>query len=75
MRTRLWIAAIMFPVVNAVLFGIGTVTLLSVPALAEHVNALFWMVVAASFLIAVPVSWFLAPRLRVRYWRKREGAA
>lgn len=71
MRTRLWIAALLFPMVNAVLFGVGVTALLSIPAMSEQASSLFWIVVAVSFVIAGPVSWFIAPRLRARYWRKR----
>jgi hypothetical protein len=71
MRTHLWIAAILFPMVNAVLFGIGVTALLSIPAMSEQASSLFWIVVATSFVIAAPVSWFIAPRLQARYWRKR----
>lgn len=70
MRTRLWIAAMIFPMVNAVLFGIGAITVLSSPTLAEQASTLIWLVVAASFIIAAPISWVIAPRLRARYWRQ-----
>lgn len=70
MRTRLWIAAMIFPMVNAVLFGIGAIIVLSSPTLAEQASPLIWFVVAASFIIAAPISWVIAPRLRARYWRQ-----
>lgn len=70
MRTRLWIAAMIFPMVNAVLFGIGAITVLSSPTLAEQASTLIWLVVAASFIIAAPIAWMIAPRLRARYWRQ-----
>lgn len=73
MQTRLWIAAMIYPMVNAVLFGAGVITLLSIPLLAERANIFIWFVVAASFIFAAPVSWVLAPRLRLRYWRQREA--
>jgi len=73
MRTRFWIAAMIFPMVNAVLFGAGVIALLSIPSLAVQASTLIWMVVAASFVIAAPISWVMAPRLRLRYWRRREA--
>lgn len=73
MRTRLWIAAILFPMVNAVLFGIGITALLAIPAWSEQASTLFAPVVAVSFVIAAPISWLMAPRLRARYWRKRDA--
>lgn len=69
MRTRLWIAAMMYPIVNAVLFGVGVIAVLCMPSLAEHAGALIWMVVAVSLVVALPISWVIAPRLRLRYWR------
>jgi hypothetical protein len=57
--------------VNAVLFGIGAVTVLSIPSLQEQWKFLIPIVVVASFVLAAPISWFIAPRLRARYWRDR----
>ncbi len=74
MRTRFWIAALIFPMVNAILFGIGVVPLLSIDALAEHAGTLFPFVVGGSFLIAAPIAWVIAPRLRLRYGRKPQAA-
>ena len=66
MSRRFGIAAVIYMVVNAVLFGIGAVTVLSIPGLSE--NAKIWLpvVIVASFIVAVPLSWFIAPRLRSR---------
>ena len=69
MKTRLWIAALLFPVVNAVLFGIGIIPLLSIPSLSDHLWTLFPVFVATSFILAAPIAWLIAPRLRARYWR------
>lgn len=70
MKTRIWIAALIFPVINALLFGMGVIPLLSIPALAEHAKTLFPYVVVASFVVAVPVAWMIAPRLRLSYWQR-----
>jgi hypothetical protein len=75
MGTRVQIAALIFLMVNAVLFGAGLITILTVPALAAHAMALIPVVVALSFVVAAPVSWLMAPRLRARYWRERERRA
>lgn len=75
MGTRIQIAALIFLMVNAVLFGAGLITVLTVPALAPHAMALIPAVVALSFVIAAPISWLMAPRLRARYWRERERRA
>ena len=67
--TRTQIAALVFSMTNAVLFGAGLIVVLMVPAL-NH-NAGIWIagVVAASLIVAAPFSWLIAPRLRARYWR------
>ena len=72
---RAQISALIFTMTNAVLFGAGLIAVLLVPAL--NANAGFWiaMVVAFSLLVAAPVAWLIAPRLRARYWRRRPAAA
>ena len=72
MSTRFQIAALLSLMVNAVIFGIGAITVLSTPLLAE--NAKFWLLVsvAASIILSPGISWFLVPRLRNRSWQKRQ---
>ena len=72
---RAQISALICTMTNAVLFGAGLIAVLLVPAL--NANAGFWiaMVVAFSLLVAAPVAWLIAPRLRARYWRRRPAAA
>ena len=52
---RVRVAALIFSMVNAVIFGVGTITVLSIPALAAHAS--FWIpaVVLASFLLSPPL--------------------
>ncbi len=66
MSTRLGIAALIYMMVNAVVFGVGAITVLSIPSLKE--NATVWLpsVVIASFVIAAPIAWFIAPHMRSR---------
>ena len=71
MSTRLMIAALVYMIVNAVLFGCGVTIVLTIPVLAAQANTLVPAVVVTSLILALPVSWFLAPRLRTRYWRDR----
>jgi hypothetical protein len=73
MSTRVAIAALIYPMVNAVFFGAGVIGVLSVPTLSEHALTLVPASVVAGLVLAVPVSWVIAPRLRARYWR--QGAA
>ncbi len=72
--SRRWIiTAVIFMIVNAVLFGIGVTAVLSVPYLAADASTLIWVVVAVSFLLALPIAYLLAPRLRARYQRIEEA--
>ncbi len=66
MRTRFAIAALIWPMIQGVLFGLGMIALL-VGGLeaSELMNAVWWMI-GVTFVIAVPIAWVLAPRLRLR---------
>lgn len=75
MPTRLQIAAMVFMMVNAVAFGVGIVPVLMIPSLANNAFETIPAVVIASFLISAPLSWFIAPRLRARYWRNHADQA
>lgn len=75
MSTRLAIAAVIYLMVNAVLFGVGTVTVLSVPALDANATVLMPLVIIGSFILALPLSWAIAPRLRLRYWDDKNHVA
>tara|TARA_R110000850_G_scaffold94744_7_gene199510 strand:- start:1755 stop:2033 length:279 start_codon:yes stop_codon:yes gene_type:complete len=66
MRTRTFITGLVALPVNAVLFGAGAITVLSIPALAENAKYLLPAVIVAGLLASVPVAWLLAPRLRVQ---------
>ena len=57
--------------VSAVLFGIAIVAVLMMPALAVHAGWLIPMVIVASFVVAAPLSWLIAPKLMARYRRTR----
>ena len=55
MRTRFAIAAMLYPMIQAVLFGIGLVALLAAPIPpSEMLTAIWWMI------------WVMAPRLRLQ---------
>jgi len=54
--------------INAILFGIGAVTVLTVPTLSAHAKYLIPAVIIASFLIAPLLSGFVAKRMRLRNW-------
>lgn len=64
---RARVAALIYSMVNAVVFGAGLVTVLCVPALAAH--AFFWIpaVVLTSFLLSAPLCWLIAPMMMLRF--------
>lgn len=74
MSVRFHIAVVLSIMVNSVIFGIGTIMVLTTPKLSE--DASFWIpvVVVLSLVLSPPISWFLAPRLRNRYWQKRRAS-
>lgn len=70
MRTRTLLTMLLFLQFNALIFGTLAVIVLTVPALNAHAAAL--LPAAAAFsLLAAPLAWIFAPRLRARYWRRR----
>lgn len=70
-KTRAQIAALVFVMTNAVLFGAGLITLLTIPALSAHAGTGIVIVTALSIIVGAPAAWLIAPRLRARYWRSR----
>ena len=74
-RARAGIAVLIYSMASGVLFGAGLILVLTLPVL--NANAGFWIsvVVGASFILAAPIAWWMAPRLRARYWRRRVTAA
>jgi len=69
MSTRAYISVLVGMMVNAVLFGIGAVAVLSIPAFQN--DLFFWMpaVVIVSFAITPFIAWQIAPMLRARWQR------
>ena len=71
LSTNTRIALLISTMVNAVIFGIGAVTVLSIPVLNANATILLPVVIVASFIISPFVSRILAPRLRSRLWHER----
>ncbi len=69
--TRDRIAILIYSMVNAVLFGIGLILVLNVPLFAAHLWISIPVVVLTSLILAVPIAWLIAPRLRARKNRRR----
>ncbi len=66
MRTINYITLFVSMMVNAVVFGVGTVAILSVPALNEHAKYLLPAWIVVTFLVSPVIGRFMAPRLRLR---------
>lgn len=70
MSMRLQIAFMVFLMVQAVLFGIGMVAILGTALNQSAMTLVPWMI-ALTFMLSVPLSWLIAPRLQRRFWRRR----
>ncbi|SMD20001.1 hypothetical protein [Rhizobium sp. RU36D] len=66
MKTDHYIAICVGMMVNAVLFGIGAITVLSIPSLEPYWKYLLPAVVVASFALTPFIARQIAPRLRLR---------
>lgn len=66
MRTNTYISLFVGMMVNAMLFGAGAVTVLSIPALQEYWKYLIPLVVVISFVMTPFISTTMAPYLRLR---------
>ncbi len=74
MGPRIYITILLSLMTCSVLFGVGAVAVLSVPALSEQAKYLLPVVIVVSFVFGPVIAWLLAPRLRARYWRHRAKA-
>jgi hypothetical protein len=73
--TRARIAALIYMMTNAVIFGSGLIVVMTVPALTDRAAVWIPLVVAASFILAAPVAWFIAPWMRSRFGQKYRAQA
>ena len=69
MSTRTYIAGLISMMVNAVIFGAGAITVLSIPSLSDYAAYLLPIVVVLSFAISPFIAWAIAPMLRSRWER------
>lgn len=65
MRTITYITIMVSMMVNAVIFGVGTITILTVPALNEEAKYLIPVWTVATFLVSPVIARFIAPSLRL----------
>ena len=70
MWIRIQIAAMVYLMVQAIMFGAGIIIVLATPLNAMAMQLIPW-VVGVTALISLPISWLIAPRLRARYWREK----
>jgi hypothetical protein len=70
MLERLTISALVYMMVQAVLFGAGLVIILMSPLSSHAAAAIVWMI-AITMAISAPLSYVIAPRLTAGYWRGR----
>lgn len=68
MSTNAWLTAICALMVNAVLFGIGAVTVLSIPALSANAPTLLPAVIVCSIVLSPALGVLIAARMRYRNW-------
>jgi uncharacterized membrane protein len=66
-QARLRVTALIYLMVNAVVFGVGLISVLMTPSLAQH--AFFWIpaIILASFVLSAPLAWFIAPSMMMRF--------
>ncbi|MFG1478815.1 hypothetical protein V5F53_09105 [Xanthobacter sp. V4C-4] len=69
MSVRLQIAAMIFLMAQAMAFFAATLVLLLTPLSREAMSLMPWIVVGTA-AVSAPLSWWLAPRLRARTWRR-----
>jgi hypothetical protein len=72
--TRAGIAVLIYSMVSGVLFGAGLIIVLTLPVLNANAGICISAVVGASFILEVPIAWWMAPRLRARYSRQTIAA-
>ena len=71
MDTRNRVTWLIFGMTNAVLFGIGLITVLTIPALADRAAVLIPLIVIFSIALAFPIAWKIVPRMRAKRERRR----
>ncbi len=69
MRTITYITIFVSMMVNAVVFGAGTIAILTVPALNEQAKYLLPAWIVVTFLVSPIIARFMAPSLRLREHR------
>ncbi|MBA5777545.1 hypothetical protein H2509_10465 [Stappia sp. F7233] len=71
MRSRTMISLALALMVFPLIAGAGITTILVTPALYARAEFLFPAVGIVALILTPIVSWKLAPRMRLRFWRKQ----
>ncbi|HAJ90206.1 MAG TPA: hypothetical protein DCM27_04220 [Rhodospirillaceae bacterium] len=61
---QFFLSVLVFMMVQAVLFGIGTVAIVSTP-LVDKAAALMPVMIVATMFLAIPISWYIAVKMRL----------
>ncbi|MBN9030285.1 MAG: hypothetical protein BGO05_17610 [Rhizobiales bacterium 63-7] len=70
--TDTWLKIIGAMMANAIVFGVGVVTVLMVPWLADHAKYSIPAVTVISFVTAPFLGAFVADRMRIRNWGREK---
>ena len=65
LTTRILMAALIYMMLQGLLFGFGAMLILGTPLAAHAMTLIPWMI-ALTAVVALPVSWMLVPYLRTR---------
>jgi hypothetical protein len=72
LSTDTWVRILVSLMINAVLFGVGAVAVLVIPALAQWAFYLMPLVVIMSFALTPIVAPIVVRRVRIRYGDPRD---
>ena len=66
-RARLGVAALVYLMVIAVVFGAGLLSVLMTPALAQHAFSWIPAIIVTSRVLSAPLAWSIAPSMMMRF--------
>ncbi len=68
MSTDTWLKIVCSMMINAVLFGIGLISVLLLPSTSQNLKVWIPVVVVLSFILAPLLTGFVSRRMRLRNW-------
>jgi hypothetical protein len=71
MTNHATIGFLLYPVVNAVIFGCFAIGVLSLPDMALHAKVFLPAAIETSLIVSIPLAWQIAPRLRAQRNRRQ----